>query len=140
MPVEVSSRSLSPWAPEFRHIRFRGSIVRERFVLAHDPSLIDERDSAPLSEDEESFLRFLFKEAGLNLYHYRLGTLKRRIGACLRALHAGNFVDARRTVQQKPSLLPAAISTMVIGVTSFFRDGPLWETMRRSVIPDLFKG
>jgi len=43
----------------------------------------------PLSEDEESFLRFLFKEAGLDLYKYRLKTLKRRIAACLRTLHAG---------------------------------------------------
>jgi len=99
-----------------------------------------ERDGTPLSEDEESFLRFLFKEAGLDLYKYRLRTLKRRIGPCLRALHAANFSDARRMVQQKPALLPAAISTMIIGVTSFFRDAQVWESMRNEVIPALFKG
>src|SRR5258706_3143720 len=140
MSLEVKHKSLSPWAPEFRHICFRGPIVRERFTLAHDPSLGAERGLVPLSEDEESFLRFLFKEAGLDLYQYRLRTLKRRITACLRTLHAGNFTDARRMVQQKPALLPAAISTMVIGVTSFFRDGQVWEQMRTEVIPALFKG
>ena len=140
MSVEVQRQSLSPWAPEFQHIRVRGTIARERFVLAHDPSLGFERDGAPLSEDEESFLRFLFKEAGLDLYRYRLRTLKRRIGACLRVLHASNFIDARRVVQQKPPLLAAAISTMIIGVTSFFRDGPVWEQMRNQVIPSLLKG
>ena len=140
MSVDVQRKSLSPWAPEFRHITFRGALVRERFTLAHDPCLGGERDETPLSEDEESFLRFLFKEAGLDLYKYRLNTLKRRIGACLRALHASTFADARRVVQQKPALLPGAISTMVIGVTSFFRDGSVWEMMCRDVIPALFKG
>jgi chemotaxis protein methyltransferase CheR len=140
MSVETTHKSLSPWAPEFRHISFRGSIVRERFTLAHDTALENDPDGTPLSEDEEAFLRFLFKEAGLDLYNYRLRTLKRRIGPCLRALHAGNFADARRAIQQKPSLLPTAISTMVIGVTSFFRDGPVWEMIRNEVIPTLLKG
>jgi len=141
MSLDLQSKSLSPWAQEFRHISFRGSIVRERFTLAHDPHLGEERDGTPLSEDEESFLWFLFKEAGLDLYHYRLKTLKRRIGPCLRALHVSNLTDARRIVQQKPALLAAAVSTMVIGVTSFFRDGPaVWALMRNEIIPALFKG
>jgi chemotaxis methyl-accepting protein methylase len=140
MSVEAAGKSLSLWGPEFRHISFRGSIVRERFTLAHDPALQNDPDGMPLSEDEESFLRFLFKEAGLDLYNYRLRTLKRRIGPCLRALHAGNFSDARRAIQQKPALLSAAISMMVIGVTSFFRDGQVWEMMRKEVIPSLLKG
>jgi chemotaxis protein methyltransferase CheR len=140
MSVEVGSKSLSPWAPEFRHISFRGSIARDRFAFAHEPWEGTERGGTALSEDEEAFLRFLFKEAGLELYKYRLKTLKRRIGACLRTLHANTFADARRVVQQKPALLPAAISTMVIGVTSFFRDGPVFEMLRNEVLPALFKG
>ncbi len=138
MSVGTGSKSLSPWAPEFRHISFRGSIVRDRFYIPHDISR--DRGSETLSEDEEAFLRWLFKEAGLELHKYRLRTLKRRIGACLRALNAGNFVDARRMVKQKPALLAAAISTMVIGVTSFFRDGPVFEQLRAEVLPELFKG
>jgi len=139
MQLEVERKSPTPWAADFRHIQFR-AIARERFTLAHDPCLENEHGLVPLSEDEESFLRFLFKEAGLDLYKYRLGTLKRRIGACLRALHAGNFTDARRVVQQKPALLAGAISTMVIGVTSFFRDGQVWEQLRTEVIPWLLQG
>jgi chemotaxis methyl-accepting protein methylase len=76
----------------------------------------------------------------MDLYRYRLGTLKRRIPAALRTLHASTFADARRVVQQKPALLAAAISTMVIGVTSFFRDGPVWELLKNEVVPGLFKG
>jgi len=139
MPVEMNAKALHPWAPEFRHISFRGSIVRDRrFYIPGD--IPAERGGEMLSDDEESFLRFLFKEAGLDLYKYRLGTLKRRIGACLRALNASTFADARRVVQQKPALLAPAISTMVIGVTSFFRDSSVWEQMRKEVIPELFKG
>jgi len=139
MSVEVSAKSLSPWAPEFRHISFRGSIVRDRrFYIPGD--IPPERGGETLSDDEESFLRFLFKEAGLDLYKYRLRTLKRRIGACLRTLNASTFSDARRVIQQKPALLAAAVSTMVIGVTSFFRDGPVWASLRHEVLPELFRG
>jgi chemotaxis protein methyltransferase CheR len=139
MSAEVGETSLSPWAPEFRHISFRGSIVRDRrFYVAGE--MPPDRGGELLSQDEESFLRFLFKEAGLDLNKYRMRTLKRRIGACLRALNAGSFADARRMVQMKPALLPAAISTMVIGVTSFFRDAPVWEMLGKEVIPALFKG
>src|SRR5689334_9244498 len=68
MSVEIQRKALSPWAPEFRHINFRGAIARDRLTLAHDPCLGNEREGTLLSEDEESFLRFLFKEAGLDLY------------------------------------------------------------------------
>jgi chemotaxis protein methyltransferase CheR len=138
--AEVAAKSLSPWAPEFRHIHFRGSIVHDRFSYVPSESDLCGRRDAKLSEDEESFLRFLFEQAGLDLYKYRFGTFKRRIGACLRALHAGSFADARRIVQQKPSLLPAAISTMIIGVTSFFRDDSVFQVLQNQVIPELFKG
>src|SRR3954467_14449044 len=106
MQAEVGSKSLSPWAPEFRHIQFRGSIVRDRFSYVPASGDLCGRGNARLSEEEDAFLRFIFKEAGLELYRYRLGTIKRRIPAALRVLHASSFADARRVVQQKPALLP----------------------------------
>ncbi len=138
MSVEMAAKSLSPWAPEFRHISFRGSIVRDRFYIPQD--LGRERGSDTLSEDEEAFVRWLFKEGGLDLQKYRMRTLKRRIPACLRTLSACNFTDARRVVQQKPALLAPAISTMVIGVSSFFRDWQVFEQLRNELLPQLFKG
>ena len=81
MQAEEGTKSLSPWAPEFRHISFRGSIVRDRFSATPTDSDLCDRRAAKLSEDEEAFLRYLFKEAGLDLCKYRMGTLKRRIGA-----------------------------------------------------------
>ena len=51
MSVEVEHKALSPWAPEFQHIRFRGTIVRERFVLAHEPSLESRGGIAHLALD-----------------------------------------------------------------------------------------
>src|SRR5258706_4962605 len=118
MSLEVKHKSLSPWAPEFRHICFRGPIVRERFTLAHDPSLGDERGLVPLSEDEESFLRFLFKEAGVGLYKYRPRTLKRGINACPRALRPGKFTHRRGTGEQKSAPPAPARQTQGIRGTS----------------------
>jgi len=68
--VDVGNKSLSPWAPEFRHISFRGSLVRDRFSYTPTDSDLCNRGGAKLSEDEEQFLRFLFKEAGLDLHRF----------------------------------------------------------------------
>jgi len=117
MSVEVESAILLAWAPEFSYISFRGAIRFARFTLAHDPVMGDDGDSAPLSEDEESFLRFLFKERGWIFISIACGRSAAHRAVFLLALHASNFADARRVVQQKPALLPAPSATMVIGVT-----------------------
>jgi chemotaxis methyl-accepting protein methylase len=90
-----------------------------------------------LSADEESLLRWLFDQAGLTLRDYRTETLKRRLGACLRALRASSVAQARHAMQRNPQLLHSAVSTLVIGVSSFFRDAPVFAAVAERVVPAL---
>jgi chemotaxis methyl-accepting protein methylase len=59
------------------------------------------------------------------------------VSAVLRVLHARTQEQARQILEQRPELLPAAINALLIGVTSFFRDGSVFETLRTDVLPKL---
>lgn len=142
--VVTTDRPLPPWAPAFRHVVFADAIQPRRRVVNLAPAAAGE-DAAgsprpDLSDDEHEFLHWLFREAGLSLDHYRIATLQRRIPACLRALRTNHFGTARRVLQRSPHLLPVALSTMIMGVTSFLRDGPVFETLRTRVLPELAVG
>jgi chemotaxis methyl-accepting protein methylase len=52
-------------------------------------------------------------------------------------LHAHTQEQARQVLERRPDLLPAAVSSLLIGVTGFFRDEPVFETLRTAVLPKL---
>jgi chemotaxis methyl-accepting protein methylase len=90
-----------------------------------------------LSDEEESALRWLFEQADLHLDHYRGETLKRRIPACLRALRVESVSKVRHVVQRNPTLLKLALSALIIGITSFFRDPAVFAALSDRVLPEL---
>jgi chemotaxis methyl-accepting protein methylase len=55
-------------------------------------------------------------------------------------LHAGSEAQARQVLELRPEVLPAAVSALLIGVTGFFRDAPVFEALRAHVLPDLAAG
>ena len=99
--------------------------------------VIDATPQDQLSSDERDSVRFLFDAAGLNVDDYRFETLKRRIPACLRAMRVDSLAAVRSAVQRRPELLKTVIGSLVIGVTAFFRDPSVFETLADSVIPRL---
>src|SRR5207249_7705456 len=114
----------------FRHIVFDAS--RSRAAMNYAPAAVEEDVAPPaetvsLREDEESFLAWLFRCAHLEVRVYRPETLLRRLRACLRALRVDSVSAARRRIGRDPSLLSLAMGTLVIGVTSFFRDGGVFD-------------
>lgn len=90
-----------------------------------------------LSTDEDSFARWLLSRRGISLDHYRLTVIKRRIAACLRLTRTNTVADARRYLRANPQHIPGAISTLVMGVTSFFRDPQVFEALRQKIVPPL---
>jgi chemotaxis methyl-accepting protein methylase len=55
----------------------------------------------------------------------------------LRALHAETEAHASKMLEQKPDLLPKALNALLIGVTEFFRDPSVFETLRTEILPKL---
>ena len=144
-------------AVRFRHVVFPDSVGgygRAVNVAPHAHAGVGDPDSDPgpapeaappavrarepaLTEDEESFLYGLFAHVGLGLRHYKPETLHRRLPACLRALRAANVSHARSVLQRNPHLAWRAVGAIVIGVTSFVRDPPVFAALRRKVLPAL---
>src|SRR5262245_11751858 len=104
---------------------------------APDPLPADSSDQPDLPAEHAEFLGWLFARAGLEVGLYRTETLERRLPACLRALHVNTPVQARRLLEQEPEFLSRAIGAMLVGVTSFFRDPPVFEFLERDVLPAL---
>lgn len=128
-----------PFSTRFRHVVVpRAANVRPRTApVVRDsvaPLLPSARPSASPNDDEEiAFCRWLLDRAGLPAGAYRVETLKRRVPACLRALRARRVQEARRTLEQAPLLLPLALGSMLVGVTSFFRDRAVFDVLEREL-------
>jgi chemotaxis methyl-accepting protein methylase len=127
-------------ANQYRHIVFPREECRRKLL-----NLAPERTAAPICEalernlpgDEGSFLDWLFSQASLDIRQYRAETLHRRMSACLRTLRASSPAHARQMLEQNPRLLAAALSAMLVGVTSFFRDASVFEQLRDDILPTL---
>lgn len=132
-----------PLSPRFRHIVFPRDKPAGRLidVAALDDWLAHSREQhRRLPLDEEQFLAWLLAKADLEVGSYRPETLARRLAACLRALRVGSVGEARQVLERNPSLVPPALSVMLVGVTSFFRDRAVYDALAREIIPSLADG
>lgn len=133
----MSRLSLRPIS--YRHVVFPDTIEGGGRALNLTPPRIQEAVLPPaesLSPGESDCVRWLFEHAGLDPDDYRPETIKRRIPACLRALRIDSVAKVRATVQTHPTLLKAAISALVIGVTGFFRDPAVFAILKDSLLPE----
>jgi chemotaxis methyl-accepting protein methylase len=126
----------------FRHVVFASGLGGRRALNFTESNGCEAAAdvSERLTEDERAFIAGLFREANLDLRAYREETLRRRLPACLRALRASSVSHARLLVRDDRKLLSIAISALVIGVTSFFRDAPVFDQLTYHVLPTLFRG
>ena len=138
-------------AGRFRHVVFPDGVRRYGRAVDAAPVTVepyraggssghDARPVLPPSADAESFLRCVFAHAGVGMRHYKPETLHRRLPACLRALRAASFAHARSVLQRQPQLAWDALGALLIGVTSFFRDPPVFDALRHAVLPGLLAG
>jgi chemotaxis protein methyltransferase CheR len=123
-------------AAQFRHIVFPRELRGRKAVnlaVGADPAA---QPSAAGSLDAEAtaFLRWLFARVGLDADRYREETLRRRLPACLRALGVRSPEEARRLLEEDPGRVTAAMSTMLVGVTAFFRDATVFDYLRDAVL------
>lgn len=120
-----------------RHVRFAGrpAIAGSRPWQRGKLSSPPQAPAARACERPGEFVSWVFARAGLDAENYRGEPLARRLGACLRALRAGSEAQAREAMEQRPDLLGAAISSLLIGVTDFFRDPPVFDALATKVLP-----
>jgi len=103
-------------------------------------ALAPSRARRPLAmEVLQPILRKLLEKTGVDFSGYRPGTLQRRVArrmALLGVTDPGEFV---RLLVARPVEIEELFEDLLIHVTSFFRGGETYETLVKSVIPDLVR-
>jgi chemotaxis methyl-accepting protein methylase len=112
-------------------------------VAAHPPSPPRSHSRlrlAPRAEGSlDEFLVWLLQKAWLSPEVYRASALHRRLPACLRALRVPTTAAARALLEREPQLLSRALSTILIGVSGFFREPLVFEILQREGLPRLLR-
>nr|BFE77453.1 hypothetical protein GCM10020093_000540 [Planobispora longispora] len=74
---------------------------------------------------------------GFDFTGYKRTTLMRRIGRRLEALKLRDYEEYRDYLELEPEEFGLLFDSLLINVTSFFRDAAAWQTLREAVVPAL---
>ncbi|GIH74001.1 CheR family methyltransferase [Planobispora longispora] len=92
----------------------------------------------PGEEREFTDLLLMLKETrGFDFTGYKRTTLMRRIGRRLEALKLRDYEEYRDYLELEPEEFGLLFDSLLINVTSFFRDAAAWQTLREAVVPAL---
>jgi two-component system, chemotaxis family, CheB/CheR fusion protein len=122
-----------------------GLIARELDRIAQHPTLKKLRvrqAEPPLAEFPDQMAKIFFLISafnGVDFSQYKQSTLKRRI---FRRMVLKKMEDLRQYVaylHQHPSEVEALFQDILINVTSFFRDGATFQSLKKRILPKLLK-
>lgn len=116
----------------------RGNVAQDRRsrVAMKRVSTVRPPPAPAIDPETRAFIHSVLSCSGLNPAFYRIEPLARRLPACLRALKAKAIDEARRRTERDAGLRSLALATLVIGVTEFFRDPPVFDFLRDHVMPE----
>jgi two-component system CheB/CheR fusion protein len=108
--------------------------------IAAKSALTAPRSVVPEEGSEQSLneiLALLRERSKHDLTLYKVSTVKRRIERRM-GVHGFNTLALyERFVRENPQELDLLFKELLIGVTSFFRDPPVWQELADRVLPDL---
>lgn len=92
------------------------------------------RAEPELDPEYADFFGWLCARSGLEASDYRPSMFRRRAGACLRAARAASVGEARATVQTGAREADRVLNALLVGVTGFFRDAPVFEALNAELM------
>jgi two-component system, chemotaxis family, CheB/CheR fusion protein len=90
-------------------------------------------------QDLEVLLDHLKRNRGFDFTGYKRASLARRIQKRMHYVNLVRYADYMDYLEVHPEEFAALFNTILINVTSFFRDESAWEVMARDVIPELLE-
>src|SRR5262249_44779374 len=85
----------------------------------------------------ERILEYLRQTRGFDFTAYKRTSLMRRVRKRMQMVDIADFDAYLDFLQVHPDEFVSLFNTILINVTSFFRDAEVWETLRTTVIPEL---
>jgi two-component system CheB/CheR fusion protein len=83
----------------------------------------------------EDLLAFMRDERGFDFTGYKRPSLSRRIARRMQEAKIGDFTEYRRFLERHPDEFSQLFDTILINVTSFFRDPNAWAYVQSEIVP-----
>ena len=87
--------------------------------------------------DFEALLSYIQESRGIDFRGYKRTSLRRRITLRMAAVEVDSFADYQSHLEVDPGEFESLLNTVLINVTSFFRDTEAWEVLKAEVVPKL---
>ena len=78
----------------------------------------------------ESLIRYIQESRGIDFRGYKRTSLHRRISLRMEHLHVDSFADYHAFLEAHPQEFVDLLNTVLINVTSFFRDPDAWDALK----------
>ncbi|MGC1408482.1 MAG: CheR family methyltransferase [Acetobacteraceae bacterium] len=85
----------------------------------------------------ESLIRYIQESRGIDFRGYKRSSLHRRISLRMEHLHVDSIADYHGFLEAHPQEFVDLLNTVLINVTSFFRDPDAWDALKTEVLPQL---
>ncbi|MEA5462428.1 CheR family methyltransferase [Leptothoe sp. PORK10 BA2] len=85
----------------------------------------------------EALLEFLRHSRGFDFTGYKRSSLQRRVTKQMQTRNLDTFGEYLDYLEVHPEEFTALFNTILINVTSFFRDQPAWDYLWHELLPDL---
>lgn len=92
---------------------------------------------AESSPQFERLLRFLKENRGFDFTGYKRTSLMRRVDRQMQTVGVATYEDYQDFLEVHPEEFTALFNTILINVTSFFRDSDAWAFLREEHLPKL---
>jgi two-component system CheB/CheR fusion protein len=83
----------------------------------------------------EALLSFIRDERGFDFTGYKRPSLMRRISKRMQDVKVATFPEYREYLQERPEEFVQLFNTILINVTSFFRDEVAWDYLQKEIVP-----
>jgi two-component system CheB/CheR fusion protein len=103
------------------------------------PGGLELSEQSEQSEQFEVLLHYLQQSRGFDFTGYKRATLVRRVQKRMSEVGIGDFSEYLDYLQVHPEEFAQLFNTILINVTSFFRDRDAWDFLAREVIPRLLE-
>jgi two-component system CheB/CheR fusion protein len=88
----------------------------------------------------EELLEYLARTRGFDFTSYKRASLMRRVRKRMQAVGTDDFVAYLDYLEVHPDEFAELFDTILINVTAFFRDPPVWEYLARDIVPQILAG
>ena len=104
-----------------------------------EPAASPELDAPVSDQGLERLIEMVATSYNFDLRDYREGSLARRIRARMAVVHVGSFDDYARYLTSHPGEHVQLFNSILINVTTFFRDAPAWRILSEEIVPGIIE-